>query len=491
MVTEQDSAASAVKPGSATGSLRTKLFYGVGSVAFGVNDQSFSYFLLIFYNQVVGLPSVWVGGAIFVALLVDAFADPLIGQVSDNLRSRWGRRHPFMYASAIPVAIAYYVLWNPPHWSQAALFDYLVVAAIAVRVFLSFYEIPSLSLAAELTPDYDQRTSFLAWRSFFAWQGGLAMALLAFGVFFAPTKAFPYGQLNPEGYVRYSITGALVIAAVILISAAGTHRFIPQFAVPPKRRLTPLLVLREMGETLSHGSFAVLVVSALFSYMAAGTLTALNIYFQTYFWQLSAMQVLLITAVLVPGSALALVIATPLARSLGKRNSAIWMWVLAMGFYWAPLALRIVNLFPANGTPWIIPLLMFFGTIGTMFSIVSTIIIASMLADVVEDSQLRTGRRSEGLFFAANSLVQKSSTGAGGLIAGALLAIAHFPAHANPATLDPSIPKTLALVYFPTAFVLYGVALAFIGFYKIDRATHEENLRKLAADAAASETPLR
>jgi len=90
------------------GSLRTKLLYGFGSVAFGVKDQGFSYFLLFFYNQVVGAPSQIVGRAIAIALFVDAFADPIIGQLSDNLRTRWGRRHPFMYASVLPVTIAYF-----------------------------------------------------------------------------------------------------------------------------------------------------------------------------------------------------------------------------------------------------------------------------------------------------------------------------------------------------------------------------------------------
>ena len=91
-------------------SVPTKLFYGVGSVAFGVKDQGFSYLLLIFYNQVVGLPSATVGLAIMIALIADSFLDPIMGQVSDNWRSRWGRRHPFMYAAAIPVAVSYLLL---------------------------------------------------------------------------------------------------------------------------------------------------------------------------------------------------------------------------------------------------------------------------------------------------------------------------------------------------------------------------------------------
>jgi MFS family permease len=71
----------------------TRLVYGFGSVAFGVKDNGFSYFLLLYYSQAIGLDSRLVGLAITIALVFDAFADPLIGYWSDNLRSRWGRRH--------------------------------------------------------------------------------------------------------------------------------------------------------------------------------------------------------------------------------------------------------------------------------------------------------------------------------------------------------------------------------------------------------------
>jgi len=76
--------------------MATKLAYGVGSVAYGIKDNGFSTLLLLFYNQVVGLPAQMVGLAVMVALIFDAFVDPLIGHLSDNTRSRWGRRHPFL-----------------------------------------------------------------------------------------------------------------------------------------------------------------------------------------------------------------------------------------------------------------------------------------------------------------------------------------------------------------------------------------------------------
>jgi GPH family glycoside/pentoside/hexuronide:cation symporter len=119
-----------------------------------------------------------------------------------------------------------------------------------------------------------------------------------------------------------------------------------------------------------------------------------------------------------------------------------------------------------------------------MFSIACSITISSMLADVVEDSQRVTGRRSEGLFFSSNAFVLKAVSGMGILVATQLLAFVHFPAHADPAHLDPQIPRNLALAYFPVTFAFYAVALGCLGFYRINRATHEENLRRVAAEAA-------
>ena len=83
-------------------SFGTKVAYGFGSIAFGVKDQGFRYILLIFYNQVIGLDPRLVAIAIMCALAVDSLLDPIVGQVSDNWRSKWGRRHPFMYAAALP-----------------------------------------------------------------------------------------------------------------------------------------------------------------------------------------------------------------------------------------------------------------------------------------------------------------------------------------------------------------------------------------------------
>src|SRR5262249_14180332 len=151
----------------------------------------------------------------------------------DNLRTPWGRRHPFMYAAAIPLGLSYLLLWNPPHASQEMQFFYLLSVSIVVRACIALYEAPSQALAPELTTDYQERTLLLGMRVFFAWFGGLAMSVLAFTTLLRVDETHPVGVA--AGYQSYGLVAAAAMAASILISALGTHRRIKTFTIPPKR----------------------------------------------------------------------------------------------------------------------------------------------------------------------------------------------------------------------------------------------------------------
>ena len=190
--TQQDQ--TPIQPATPVITNRIRLLYGFGSAAFGVKDNGFSFFLMIYYNQVLGLPASLAGTAVLIAMIFDAVSDPLVGWWSDNTHSRWGRRHPFMYTSAIPVSVAYFLLWNPPmsflDQSNYGLFVYLTAGAIAIRFLITLYEIPSTSIVAELTEDYDERTRLLSYRYMFGWYGGLTMGTLAWGVFLKDTPEY-------------------------------------------------------------------------------------------------------------------------------------------------------------------------------------------------------------------------------------------------------------------------------------------------------------
>ena len=464
--------------------LPTRLFYGLGSVSFGVKDNGFSYFLLLFYNQVMGLPAQTVGFAVLIALIFDACIDPLIGQVSDNFRSPWGRRHPFMYAAAIPFSLAYLALWNPPHWNHQALFWYLVVTAVVIRAFASVFEVPSSALAAEFSTGYEQRSVLLSYRLFFAWVGGLTVNFLAYRVLLTPDATHRVGQLNPTGYAHYGLVAAVIMFSAILISSLGTHRQIPRLMPPPPRRkLTLGQTLGEMRETLSNRSFVFLLIASIASAMAVGLSSSLNFYFNTFFWEFTATQISTLTLGVYLSAAGALAVVPTLARRFGKRAVTRTMMVLSVSVGLAPILLRLAGLMPPNHSPQLLAVIFFTSVVGTGLGIVFATMGASMIADVVEASQLKTGRRSEGLFFAASAFIQKATSGFGILAASTIVATINLRPGVDPAHVPPHVMRQLALTYAPTLVCLYAVAFVLLSGYRITRDSHRETLQQLAAEA--------
>src|SRR6202000_3044788 len=157
----------------------------------------------------------------------------------------------------------------------------------------------------------------------------------------------------------------------------------------------------------------------------------------------------------------------PLSRRFGKKRAARVMFVVGILVALAPLAMRLFDFFPANGSPVLLPLLFLFGVFGAGLAIGSSILLVSMLADVVEDNELHTGRRSEGLLFAGSSFMQKCASGLGLLASGLILSAAHFPAHATPGHVAPEIIRNFVLIYLPVTVILYLIAMAIIVLYPI------------------------
>ncbi len=466
-------------------SVLTKLAYGFGSVAYGVKDNGFNYFLLLFYSQVVGLDARMVGLAITVALVLDAISDPVVGYWSDNFRSRWGRRHPFMYAAAIPVAAAYFMLWNPPEgWSNAALFGYLLALAVLIRTFITFYETPSSALAPELTTDYDQRSSILSYRYYFGWTGGNAMSVLMFmGLFplFA-TAAIPNGQFNPEAYRVYGLVASAVIFLAIMVSALGTHSYISSLPQPPPARRVSLQdIFREIFETLANRSFAALFLAALFGAVATGLSAALAFYFSTYFWGFTPVQVGWTTIAVFGSAIIGSAMAPVVTRTIGKKRGAMLIGMVAFLGAPLPIMLRLLGVLPPNGDPFVFWFVLMAGMIDVGLIICFQILSSSMLADLVEQAQLRTGRRSEGIFFAAATFIRKSVQGLGVITAGFVLTAAKFPAGASPADVPPDALWRLGAFYVPSILAFWMSMMAVMATYRLTREEHEDNLRRIAA----------
>jgi len=461
----------------------TKLAHGFGAVAPGVIVGAFDFFLLIFYSQVVGLDAWLVGLAIWIALAFDAISDPIVGYWTDNLRSRWGRRHPFMYASAIPIAGTFFLLWAPPEGaSQTVLFWYVLILAILIRTAVTFYRTPSTALIPDMTRDYDERTSLYSLRFLFAWMGGNAIAVVMFFILFPSfaTESIPDGRFNPDAYALYGIIGSIVVFVSIVVSSMGTHARIPYLnQPPPARRMTLMLVFKELFETLSNRSFMALFVAALFGAIASGLVSVLSLYFFTYFWEFTDVQTGAIFLGTFVAAIIGFVLAPIVSRKLGKKRGAMIVGLVAFGGAPLPILLRLLDLLPPNGTPFVFWFVTITNIVDIGLIICFQILFASMVADLVEESQVKTGRRSEGVFTAAETFIRKSVQGLGVAAATLVLALADFPTGAEVDEVSPEAVRRLGLYYVPLVLLLYMTMIAVISTYRIDRNVHEENVRRL------------
>jgi Na+/melibiose symporter-like transporter len=466
-------------------SVGRKVAYGFGSVAFGVKSNGFDYFFLIFYSQVMGVSAYLVSLALMIALMVDALSDPVIGYLSDNTRSRWGRRHPFMYAAAIPAAVAYYFVWNPPAGLEGdALFPYIVTIAILVRTLITVYEIPSSSLVAEMSDDYDERTSMLSYRYFFGWTGGTLMGAFATIFILVPTATVQNGMFNVEGHGQVGAIAAISIFLAIMISAAGTHKMIPDLkSPPPARKLSLMLIYREVFETLASRSFLALFLAALFGAVASGVSTTLSFYFSTFFWGFSTEQIGLISLSVVISALMAFFISPAISRRLGKKRGAITIGLMAFTVAPAPILLRLLGLMPQNSDPMLFPLVLSIIVVDVALIIAYQTLSSSMIADLVEEAEIKTQRRSEGVFFASVTFVRKVTQGIGAAVAGVLLTISQFPAGATPDQVPEAVLTTFGWFYVPVIFGLWMIMIACLSLYSVDRRAHEANLETLAKRA--------
>src|SRR5262249_28554583 len=253
----------------------------------------------------------------------------------------------------------------------------------------------------------------------------------------------------------YGTIGAVVMFLAILLSAAGLHSQIPNLRQPPVRTSYRLSqVFRDVRVTLSNRNFLALFLAGLFAAVGAGVSTNFNTYMNTHFWEFKPEQVRWIVLSLFLSAALAANLAPRVTRRFDKKASALGIYAISIVFGPLPIMLRLAGWFPANHSPWLFPILLTQAIFEVTLILLFGIIQSSMLADVVEENEMKTGRREEGLFFAARTFAAKATSGIGALFAGIALDVIHFPRSAPPGTVPQDVLFNMGLIVGPSLMIL-------------------------------------
>ncbi|MFN6934765.1 MAG: MFS transporter [Tsuneonella sp.] len=475
--------------------LPTRLAYGFGAISNGIKNAAFSTYLLLYYNQVVGVSAAVVSTAIALTLLVDAVVDPFIGRWSDMTRSRIGRRHPFIFGSALPTAFFFILAWFPPSGlSELQMGLWIFATAALTRASISAFEIPTSAMNPELTSDYAERTRLFSLRYFFGYAGTFGFTAFSLAFFFVATPENPVGQLNPDGYVRFAFAGGALIFLAILVCGFGTLKRVSHMrqAIAEDSPVGLRAHLREMGDAFRHPGFLAIFGFGVFKYTAIGLYSATTIYFGTYVFKLSSGQLALLTFDSLVAAAIAAPLAPKFSRWIGKRNTSALMAVFGVMLGLTPLALTYLRVFFAPGDPMLVPTLFVIGAVYGAMVAISLINTSSMLADVVEDHAVKTGKHTAGVFFAASSFMQQCSTALGILMAGLVLNWSAFPEKVDPAAVTRAMEQSLLIHYIPTVMTLWIVGALFLLLYPIDERKHRANVERLQAlEAEAREQVVR
>ena len=473
----------------------TKISYGLGQASEGIKNGAFSVFVFFYYAQVLGLSSFYTGLAVGIALIVDAITDPLVGSISDSWKSRFGRRHPFLYGAAIPLALALVGLFSPPELGEFGLFLWLTAFAIFTRVAITLVYIPHLSLGAELSDDFHERTTVVSYRFFCSYGGHFIAYLLGFGLFFADSIEFPKGQFDISQYTPFGVTLGLISIAVVWLSAFGTHHRIPYLSQPETPRsfdgVGAVLkrTLLELRQALQNKSFRWLFIGILFVFMMVGVDQALNLYMNTYFWELASSGNLLFFMATPIGALLGTFFARRLNERFGKKPSVVYGTLWWAGCQIVPVILRLLGWFPENGTEallWTLIGIKFVQGVGVVQALVS---FHSMVADIADEHELVTGRRQEGIFFAAVSFSNKVTTGLGSFVAGLALSIIAWPSGSEIVSAADVPEQTLVwlgLIYGPIVSGFAVVCAYCYSKHNLDKARHDEIMAELTVRRAES-----
>ena len=461
-------------------------FYGSAAIAYGIKNNAFSYLLLIYANQVLGLPGYLASIALAVAMLWDALTDLFIGHWSDKTSSRHGRRHPFMFAAFLLLPVSFFGLFDPYiELTEANTFAYVLVMAILIRTGTTLFEVPSTSLLPQLESQYDRRNKWLALRHAFGWYGGNLLHTANF-LFWVGA----YGVTAQAGYSIYAAVGATLIALVIATSSLGTRRVAA--ALPrPTEPLRIGEIAREIGqifESVRNRNFAALFFYGLVAGIAAGLGAALYLYNTVYFFAFSGDQIAAVGIAVLAAPAIAYVVAPLLGAKLGKKRGAMIGILFLVTLYPVPYVLLLSGWWPPLGSWKSLSLFAVVTVIEVVCIMIGGILIDSMMADVVEDSETATNRRSEGLFYAARGFAAKATSAGGILGAGMIVSLVGLDGIESVEQMTRELRENLATRFLFLFCGLNLLALCFVLLYRITRDGHATNLAALAGRKRGDES---
>lgn len=456
-------------------SFETKFAYGMGDLGPAITANILAVFLLIFFTNVAGLSAALAGSVLLVGKVWDAFNDPIVGVLSDRTRSRWGRRLPWIFLGAIPFGLFFFLEWIVPRFSdnpttnQWGLFWYYVIVAILFNNFYTVVNLPYTALTAEITKDYDERTSLNSFRFGFSIGGSILSLMVALAVF----------QLIPGDAAQQYIAMAGVCAVLSVLPLFGCVFGIRQRVLAVERyRIeetapTETIPLRDQVRiALTNRPYLYVIGIYLCSWLAVQNTVAIIPYFVKSWMGLSEQAFTQVVIAVQVTALIMLFIWAKVSERVGKR--AVYFMGMSL---WILAEVGLFFLQPGQvGFMYVLAVMAGFG-VATAY-----LVPWSMIPDVIDLDELHTGQRREGVFYSFMLVLQKLGLALGLFLVGQILDRAGFissmAGQAEPVQPESALTAIRWMIGpLPAVVLLVGLVLAYL--YPITRDRHSQILLDL------------
>ncbi|MFX1235132.1 MAG: MFS transporter [Promethearchaeota archaeon] len=436
-------------------SYKRAIAYGVGQIADISSYQAFTFLTFTFYFAVVGIDILWICIGFIIWSIWNSFNDTIIGYLSDRTQSKWGRRFPWIMLSLFPIALILILLFTPPiTWgisNTIANFIYFLFIIIIFELFFTMYDINFTALYPEIFITVEERTKGNNVRQLFAIVGLIAAFILP-GIFISS-----YTSPQPGEYPFYG----MIVAIIIIIPGLLFLKFSPKERLEFREeyKLAPNF-FNTLKFCVKSKSFMRYIPAEIANWFVYGMLPVIVPLYGEFILGFSSIIIsLLLGATFLSTAIFMTLLWKPLVQKLGPRRS----WLLSMNIW----IVTLVPLFFLNSSiPFleVIAFIVFFligiGLSGSLY------IIDIIIADIIDEDEVKSGIRREGGYYGINIFFQRFATVFVFIIIGPVFLVADYPYFTG--SMTPEIEFGLRSLMFIYPAIALIIAIIAIYFYPLD-----------------------
>jgi Na+/melibiose symporter-like transporter len=453
----------------------SKIGYGIGNLGFGIVFQSLAAYLLFYSTAVLGVRGRYIGTIMAIGIFWDAVTDPMMGYISDITHNKkWGRRHIYLLIGGVSTAVFNLLLWNiRPDFSSDTKLVLILVFLMLLKTSLTIYGTPYTALGAELSSDYNERTSIQSYKTL-AFLFGLAFPMVAgLLIFFKGSAEFPVGQLNPRGYSLMGIATSILMIITAFLCIAATYKY--RFNTAIKDNHVGKMSIKE---ALKNKYFVYVFFGYIFVNISSALIGSIGLHVFTYTFNLNSGTIALVMGMFFGGS----IISLPfwVARSKKYDKKPIMIECLKISSFSVIMFLFVVILrqivIRYNFFLYPIVLVLGFGT-GGLFMLPP-----SMTADTIDYEEEQKGFRSEGIYYGALTFGYKIVQSIILFFVGIMLDLIKFDSTLAQQTSFTAM--MLGIILSLGSLFAFGVAYVFLYRYDLTKEMVKEIQNKIINDKA-------